>query len=204
MLIDYIVNLFFVLETSSSVIIKFTQPSYSQMVQDDLLTARFVQSLPLLISHSLNISPDNVIITTISYLLDQDSGLVVSLAIPNDQVTNLQNLISGNNSQLASLIDPSYFVASNQSFDHSEQSTAGTAGSSNGLSKNVLIAVCVSVGTVIYAIVAIVAYKVYKKQKNIKQAANPTVQVHCISEPIMQDNSLERPTNSQPPHPAFL
>ncbi|KAG1406347.1 hypothetical protein G6F58_009849 [Rhizopus delemar] len=169
-------------ETSSSVIIKFTQPSYSQMVQDDLLTARFVQSLPLLISHSLNISPDNVIITTISYLLDQDSGLVVSLAIPNDQVTNLQNLISnhtsilysGNNSQLASLIDPSYFVASNQSFDHSEQSTAGTAGSSNGLSKNVLIAVCVSVGTVIYAIVAIVAYKVYKKQKNIKQAANPT------------------------------
>ncbi|KAG1052547.1 hypothetical protein G6F43_005322 [Rhizopus delemar] len=199
-------------ETSSSVIIKFTHPSYSQMVQDDLLTARFVQSLPLLVSHSLNISPDNVIITTISYLLDQDSGLVVSLAIPNDQVSNLQNLISnqtsilysGNNSQLANLIDPSYFVVSNQSFGHSEQSTAGTDGSSSGLSKSVLIAVCVSVGTFIYAIVAVVVYKVYKKQKNIKQAANPTVRVHCISEPIMQDNSLERSINSQPPHPASL
>lgn len=182
------------------------------MVQDDLLTARFVQSLPLLVSHSLNISPDNVIITTISYLLDQDSGLVVSLAIPNDQVSNLQNLISnqtsilysGNNSQLANLIDPSYFVVSNQSFGHSEQSTAGTDGSSSGLSKSVLIAVCVSVGTFIYAIVAVVVYKVYKKQKNIKQAANPTVRVHCISEPIMQDNSLERSINSQPPHPASL
>ncbi|EIE88614.1 hypothetical protein RO3G_13325 [Rhizopus delemar RA 99-880] len=199
-------------ETSSSVIIKFTHPSYSQMVQDDLLTARFVQSLPLLVSHSLNISPDNVIITTISYLLDQDSGLVVSLAIPNDQVSNLQNLISnqtsilysGNNSQLANLIDPSYFVVSNQSFGHSEQSTAGTDGSSSGLSKSVLIAVCVSVGTFIYAIVAVVVYKVYKKQKNIEQAANPTVRVHCISEPIMQDNSLERSINSQPPHPASL
>lgn len=108
------------------------------MVNDALLTAEFVQSLPVMISGSLNVSADDVIVVSItsaegkgdsnnkrrrdleSSESKSNSGVLVSMAIPSTHVPQLQQMVSStdsslydsSNGQLASLIDSSYFVAS--------------------------------------------------------------------------------------------
>lgn len=118
---------------------KFNYLSYPQMVNDALLTAEFVQSLPVMISGSLNVSADDVIVVSItsaegkgdsnnnkrrrdleSSESKSNSGVLVSMAIPSTHVPQLQQMVSttdsslydSSNGQLASLIDSSYFVAS--------------------------------------------------------------------------------------------
>lgn len=113
------------------------------MVQDAVLTAQFVQTLPAFLSKNLDVTADDVIVVTITgadgsstsssgssssnkkrALLrkrDSASGVVVSIAIPADQVSELQSLISqsssslysDSNGQLASLIDASYPITGN-------------------------------------------------------------------------------------------
>lgn len=101
---------------------KFHTISYPEMVQDAILTAQFVQSLPVMISKSLSISVDDVIVVTITSGATQkrdSGGVVVNLAIPSDDVDDLQTLVSQTNSslyspsngQLASLIDSSYAIS---------------------------------------------------------------------------------------------
>lgn len=117
---------------------KFNYLSYPQMVNDALLTAEFVQSLPVMISGSLNVSADDVIVVSItsaegkgdsnnkrrrdleSSESKSNSGVLVSMAIPSTHVPQLQQMVSStdsslydsSNGQLASLIDSSYFVTS--------------------------------------------------------------------------------------------
>jgi hypothetical protein len=113
---------YFILDTSSMVHMKFHTISYPEMVQDAILTAQFVQSLPVMISKSLSISVDDVIVVTITSGTTQkrdSGGVVVNLAIPSDDVADLQTLVSQTNSslyspsngQLASLIDSSYAIS---------------------------------------------------------------------------------------------
>ena len=122
---------------------KFKYISYSQMVQDAVLTAQFVQTLPAFLSKNLDVTADDIIVVTITSasgstssssgssssnkkraLLrkrEDGSGVVVSIAIPGDQVSELQTLISQSNSslysnsngQLATLIDSSYPITGN-------------------------------------------------------------------------------------------
>lgn len=119
---------------------KFNYLSYPQMVNDALLTAEFVQSLPLLISKVLNITADDVIVVTITSATSQsksssspqkrdlsdnesasNSGVIVSMAIPGNSVPTLKQLVAtpnsqlydSSNGQLATLIDSSYFQSSN-------------------------------------------------------------------------------------------
>jgi hypothetical protein len=112
---------------------KFNQLSYNQMVQDAVLTAQFVQALPVMISNSLSITADDVIVVTITSAQSTSkrrkrdastSGVIVSMAVPGDNVNTLQNMVSqqnsslysSNNGQLALLIDPSYFVKNNGNY----------------------------------------------------------------------------------------
>ena len=130
--------------SSSLARMRFKYIPYSDLVKDAVLTAQFVQSLPVMLSNSLGITADDVIVVSItsadnnsatssttgasdkrkrSFLQKRDaneSGIVVSIAIPSDRVDSLQTLInepasslySSSNGQLASLIDSSYPVRS--------------------------------------------------------------------------------------------
>jgi hypothetical protein len=109
---------------------KFNYISYTQMVQDAVLTAQFVQNVPVLLSNSLNVTADDVIVVTITtassssslskrrFIRRDTSGILVSIAIPSGDVNTLQSLVSQTNSslystsngQLALLIDSSYPV----------------------------------------------------------------------------------------------
>jgi hypothetical protein len=126
-------------DSSSLVFMKFNHISYPQMVQDAILTAQFVQTLPVLLSKSLGITADDVIVVTITSASaganassrlarrrafakrDDNTGLVVSIAIPTTEVDDLQNLISQRNSalyssdngQLATLIDSNFPIRGN-------------------------------------------------------------------------------------------
>lgn len=99
-----------------------------------MMTAQFVQELPVLFSKSLNISPDDVIVMSITKSdtisskgkkrgLSEDAGnngIVVTMAVPETQVRPLQNLITDNksslystdNGDLPSYIDSSYPIKS--------------------------------------------------------------------------------------------
>jgi hypothetical protein len=97
------------------------------MVSNSVLTAQFVQSVPVLFSKVLNCSLDDIIVQSIvasqptSRKRDTgSSGVILAMALPNTQVTPLQNLVSNTNSalyasdngQLPSLIDKSYAISS--------------------------------------------------------------------------------------------
>lgn len=220
------------LATSSYVTMKFLRLSYTQMVHDAVLTAQFVQTLPVYISKSLNISTDDVIVVTITSApagskrkrsTDSGDGVIVSMAIPSDEVPKLQDMIkdrnstlySPNNGQLASLVDPSYFVAntatsgnvsSRQSVDDPNSPTSSSS-SGGGLSKGALIGICVSVGIIVYAAATVVVYKVYQRKKAAKEQqamAEHEIFAQSISEPIMQDNSLGWNNSHMIPQPPHL
>ena len=125
------------------------------MVNDAILTAQFVQSLPLFISKTLNISADDVIVVSITTagndesqsqqrrrkrgVYDQskdNSGVLVSMAIPHDNVEELQTLVGTpdselydqSNGQLATLIDTKYFVASTTNSNNNNNDDQGQGG----------------------------------------------------------------------------
>ncbi|KAI8887933.1 hypothetical protein K501DRAFT_174224 [Backusella circina FSU 941] len=201
------------------------------MVQDAVLTAQFVQALPVMISNSLSITADDVIVVTIASAQSTSkrrkrdsttSGVLVSIAVPGDDVDTLQNMVSqkdsslysSNNGQLALLIDSSYFVKSNvaQTSSGSSQSVSdpngnssgnsSNGGSSGGLSKGALIGICVSVGVVVYAAATVGVIHVYRRRRNEKQEraiAEHQVFAQSISSPILQENSLGWANNTQQP-----
>lgn len=108
------------------------------MVNDAILTAEFVQALPVYISKALNVSADDVIVVTITSASGKgssskrrrdlvasnesasNSGVIVSMAVPCQSVSELRQLVEDPNSQLydpsngqlAELVDGSYFESS--------------------------------------------------------------------------------------------
>jgi hypothetical protein len=112
--------------------IKFNSISYVQMVADPVLTAQFVQAIPLLITSAVDLTPDQVIVISIISANGVGStrrkvrrssvgGIVTTLSIPQDQVDALQqairdptsNLYSPSNGQLAYLLDTKYPLTNN-------------------------------------------------------------------------------------------
>jgi hypothetical protein len=100
------------------------------MVEDYMLTAQFVQALPPIFSKALNINVDDVIVVTITSAnssgggggqkrdISTTSGVIVAIAVPNQQVSSLSQLVqnrssllySASNGQIVSLIDNQYPV----------------------------------------------------------------------------------------------
>lgn len=117
-----------VLGTSDVVHLKFNYLSYVRMVEDYMLTAQFVQALPPIFSKALNINVDDVIVVTITSAnppgggqkrdISTTSGVIVAIAVPNQQVSSLSQLVqnrssllySASNGQIVSLIDNQYPV----------------------------------------------------------------------------------------------
>jgi hypothetical protein len=102
------------------------------MVADPVLTAEFVQAIPLLISSAVELTPDQVIVISIISASGVGGmrrkvrratvgGIVTTLSIPQDQVDALQlalrdptsNLYSSNNGQLAYLLDATFPLTNN-------------------------------------------------------------------------------------------
>ncbi|KAI8332297.1 hypothetical protein BC941DRAFT_437168 [Chlamydoabsidia padenii] len=101
------------------------------MVNNSVLTAQFVQSVPVLFGKVLSISLDDIIVQSI--VTDTTSGgdkkkrdtgstngIILAMALPSDQVSTLQNLVADttsplyatDNGQLPTLIDNSYPIVS--------------------------------------------------------------------------------------------
>jgi hypothetical protein len=119
-----------ILGTSDVVHLKFNYLSYVRMVEDYMLTAQFVQALPPIFSKALNINVDDVIVVTITSAnssgggggqkrdISSTSGVIVAIAVPNQQVSSLSQLVqnrssllySASNGQIVSLIDNQYPV----------------------------------------------------------------------------------------------
>lgn len=90
------------------------------------MTAQLVQELPLLLGNALDTSADNVIVVSIAQSAtanprkrsdtSNNSGIMVSIAIPKTEVIELQTLVTNtssplydsNNGQLPTFIDYSY------------------------------------------------------------------------------------------------
>ncbi|KAL0074422.1 hypothetical protein J3Q64DRAFT_1420479 [Phycomyces blakesleeanus] len=224
-------------DTSDLVNMKFNYLSYPQMVQDALLTAEFVQALPVLISKVLDISEDDVIIVTITSGSQQSgkkkrqttdsTGVIVSMAIPSTEVTELQTLVASSdsslyaasNGQLASLIDSSYKITSssvastantpvvsdpNSGSVESSEASSQPDQQKSGLSKGSIIGICVSVGAIVYAAATVIVVKKIRHRKRQIQEP-PMVDQHVfarsISAPISQGNSLGWSNNRSPPEP---
>jgi hypothetical protein len=97
------------------------------MVADPMLTAEFVQALPLFVNSAINVSVDDVIVVSITSSSttltkrDGTSGVVVTLSIPGSKVDVLQQqlrspdspLFAPSNGQLATLIDTTFPVQQN-------------------------------------------------------------------------------------------
>ena len=102
------------------------------MVADPVLTAQFVQAIPLLISSAVDLTPDQVIVVSIISASGIGStrrkvrrstvgGIITTLSIPADQVSDLQlairdptsSLYSTSNGQLATLLDTTFPLTNN-------------------------------------------------------------------------------------------
>lgn len=92
------------------------------------MTAQLVQELPVILANALDTSADNVIVVSITHSTvtstkkrsdtSSNSGIMVSIAIPKTDVTELQTLVTNtssalydsNNGQLPTFIDRSFPV----------------------------------------------------------------------------------------------
>lgn len=92
------------------------------------MTAQLVQELPVMLANALDTSADNVIVVSITHSTvastkkrsdtSSNSGIMVSIAIPKTDVTELQTLVTNtssalydsNNGQLPTFIDRSFPV----------------------------------------------------------------------------------------------
>ncbi|KAI8098781.1 uncharacterized protein BX664DRAFT_319585 [Halteromyces radiatus] len=191
----------------SSVTIKFDYLSFSEMVSNSILTAQFVQSVPVLFSKVLGCGLDDIIVQSIVPSNNNNnkkkrdtstsSGVIVTMALPSNQVSNLQQLISNptsslyasDNGQLPTLIDKSYAVnggagnaagvmsdpnassnnSNNNNNGNGSNPSNGNNGGSSGLSRAGIIGICVSVGVVVYAAATVVAVRVYRQRKLRKE-----------------------------------
>lgn len=92
------------------------------------MTAQLVQELPVMLANALDTSADNVIVVSITHSTvantkkrsdtSSNSGIMVSIAIPKTDVTELQTLVTNtssalydsNNGQLPTFIDRNFPV----------------------------------------------------------------------------------------------
>lgn len=182
-------------DEDQSVTLRFNAISYVQMVNDPVLTAQFVQALPLLISSAIDLTPDQIIVVSIISSSGVGAtrrkarrsavpGIVTTLAIPSNQVSALQlairdptsALYSTKNGQLAILLDTTYPLTNNTDSsssgtgvtDPNASSTSGqTTGNtaSTGPSRSVVIGVSVGGATALYAGMTVVAVRAYRRRK---------------------------------------
>jgi hypothetical protein len=163
------------------------------MVSDPILTAEFVQALPLFVESAINVSVDNIIVVSITSasnngLSKRDSstsGVIVTISIPGDTVNTLQQqlrspdsaLFSSSNGQLATLIDTTYPVQQNVAVSPSNSTSpvldpnqqAGSGGSqptsATGLSKGAIVGIAVGGSTVLYAGLTVAVVRAYRRKK---------------------------------------
>ncbi|KAI9277343.1 hypothetical protein BC943DRAFT_332765 [Umbelopsis sp. AD052] len=207
---------------NTPVALKFNSLSYVQMVADPLLTAQFVQAIPLLVSSAVDLTPDQIIVVSIISAGGIGStrrkarrstvgGIVTTLSIPSDQVSDLQlairdptsNLYSTTNGQLATLLDTTYPLTNNTDTTSNGNTvtdpnglsvgTAANTTTSGGPSRAVIIGCSIGGATVLYAGMTVVAVRAYRRRK-ARQADEAAQQnamfAHSISAPIMNENSL--------------
>ncbi|OZJ05828.1 hypothetical protein BZG36_00941 [Bifiguratus adelaidae] len=193
---------------SVSVSMKFDAISYAQMVQDPVLAAQVISQFPTIIANSLGISPSDVVILSISSAdlsgsqsmnmkrrglvpRQATTGIIVTFAIPSDQVNNLQAQIqnpqsslrsSATSGQLGQLVDPSYSLTTTVPNDPSQGkvpsvndpntqsstnggSSASGSGTTGGVSRGVIIGVAVAGCTFLYAGMTTLVIRHYRKKK---------------------------------------
>ncbi|KAI8093073.1 uncharacterized protein BX664DRAFT_313163 [Halteromyces radiatus] len=225
--------------TSDIVHLKFNYLSYVRMVEDYMLTAQFVQALPPLFSKALDISVNDVIVVTITSASsssssgqgrkrDQvntqqqkdisDTGVLVAIAVPNQSVTPLAQLVQNrssslydsSNGQIATLIDSQYPVSSSDSQGMNDpngtqsssnsgntngggSNTAGQSSSDSSLSRGAIIGIAVSVGVVVYAAATMGAVTMYRRHRRHQQEQEEQRRRNAIQEisaPIILDHSF--------------
>ncbi|KAI8339609.1 hypothetical protein BC941DRAFT_420971 [Chlamydoabsidia padenii] len=166
------------------------------MVSNSILTAQFVQSVPVLFSKVLDCSLDDIIVQSIVASNPSlpnkrkrdsgTSGVILAMALPNTKVSDLQNLVANSsstlyasdNGQLPLLIDKSYPISSQVSNpagimndpNNPSSDNGNGGGSSNnggsGLSRGGIIGICVSVGVVVYGAATVLAVRIYRRRKS--------------------------------------
>jgi hypothetical protein len=189
------------------------------MVADPVLTAEFVQALPLFVVSAINCSVDDIIVvsitstgTSLTKRDDSNSGVIVTLSIPTTQIQDLQTqirspdspLFSPSNGQLATLIDTTYPVQQNYAVTSNTASpvtdpnqqfgTGQSTTASPGLSKGAIVGIAVGGSTVLYAGLTVVVVRAYrrKKQRQLEENREQGRMIaQSISAPMMQE-----PTNS--------
>lgn len=182
-------------DEDQSVNLRFNAISYVQMVNDPVLTAQFVQAIPLLISSAVDLTPDQIIVVSIVSSSGVGTtrrkvrrgavpGIVTTLAIPSEQVSALQlairdpssALYSTKNGQLAVLLDTTYPLTNNTDSSSSgtsvtDPNASSTGGqptdntASTGPSRSVVIGVSVGGATALYAGMTVVAVRAYRRRK---------------------------------------
>ncbi|CEP16213.1 hypothetical protein [Parasitella parasitica] len=221
-------------DTSQVTFIKFNGISYAKLVSDALLTAQMVQEIPVMLGDALETSADNVIVVSIqkaaasvsrkrsdaSSSSSSNGGVMVSVAIPKNEVNELQALITNSssplydskNGQLPTYIDRSYPITAkavvntgngpqaladpNGDPNHADQSSQDGSqggGGGNRLPKGGIIGICVGVGVCVYAAATVAGVYVYRKRRQRRE--QQILEQHrlfakSISSPIMQGNSL--------------
>jgi hypothetical protein len=195
-------------DNDQSVTLKFNAISYVQMVNDPVLTAQFVQAIPLLISSAVDLTPDQIIVVSIVSSSGTGStrrksrravvsGIVTTMAIPSDQVDALQlairdptsALYSSKNGQLALLLDTTYPLTNSTDSSSSgasvtDPNASSSSGQSNGNaastgpSRGVIIGVSVGGATALYAGMTVVAVRAYRRRKARK--AEQTAQQNAM------------------------
>lgn len=185
------------------------------MVADPMLTAEFVQALPLFVNSAINVSVDDVIVVSITSSSttltkrDGTSGVVVTLSIPGSKVDVLQQqlrspdspLFASSNGQLATLIDTTFPVQQNTAasssipvIDPNQQIGSGepTPEPTTGLSKGAIVGIAVGGSTVLYAGLTVAVVRAYrrKKQRQLEQNREQGLMIaQSISAPMMQESA---------------
>jgi hypothetical protein len=184
------------------------------MVADPVLTAEFVQALPLFVNTAINVSVDDVIVVSITSSSttltkrDSNSGVIVTLSIPSNTLDVLQQqlrspdspLFAPSNGQLATLIDTTFpvqqnavssspstpVVDPNQAFGSGQTTPTSTT----GLSKGAIVGIAVGGSTVLYAGLTVAVVRAYrrKKQRQLEQNREQGRMIaQSISAPMMQE-----------------
>ncbi|KAI8375422.1 hypothetical protein EDC96DRAFT_497245 [Choanephora cucurbitarum] len=137
--------------TSDITHVRFNDILYSTLVKNAVLTAQLVQEIPSILSNTLEITPDDIIVLTITQSLASSvnvnqkkrsvgasDGVLVTMALPKDQVQELQSdiynassaLYQTSNGQLPTFIDRTYNITSLAAV--SPDTSSGTINNPNG------------------------------------------------------------------------
>lgn len=198
------------------------------MVSDPILTAEFVQALPMFVETAINASVDDIIVVSITSagsngLSKRDastSGVIVTMSIPGDSVSTLQQqlrspnskLFSTSNGQLATLVDTTYPVQQNNAVSASNTSSPvldpnqqagsgnGQTASTPGLSKGAIVGIAVGGSTVLYAGLTVAVVRAYRRKKQRRLEENREqgrMIAQSISAPMMQETNNAPHNNLQ-------